>query len=296
MTRLSDIGEDALIQRLIALVPLPDAAEAGPGDDCAVVDQGHDWLQLLKTDAIVGGIHFLADTSARRVGWKAAARVASDMAAMGGQPERFLITISISPDTPVDWLEDVYRGIADCLKQHQAVLVGGETCSSPMGAPPVISISATGRVLRDHLTLRSGGRPGDSILVTGRLGGSLRGHHLDFIPRLNESDWLVSNFKPTAMMDLSDGLAKDLPRLAKASGCGFRLDRASLPCNQGCSPEQALGDGEDYELLLTVDPNRESALRSAWHEAFPSTPLTRIGMLCEAGTGESLAGGWDHFG
>lgn len=297
MTTLRDIGEDALIERLIGLVPRDPAPAAGPGDDCAVVDQGpaHDSLQLLKTDALVGGVHFLADSPARAVGWKAAARVVSDFAAMGGKPERFLVTLALPAATEVSWAEDLYRGIGDCLTAFDAVLAGGETSSVPPGSAPVISIAATGSVRRGHLVLRSTAKPGDILLVTGTLGGSIRGKHLDFIPRLEEANWLAAGFKPTAMMDLSDGLAKDLPRLAAASGCGYVLDRDKLPVTPGCGHAEALGDGEDFELLLAIEPERVAALMDAWPVRFPELPLTAIGALAGRGQGDSLAGGWDHF-
>jgi thiamine-monophosphate kinase len=295
---LRDIGEDALIQRLIRLVPRDPSPLAGPGDDCAVIDPGPGsaMLQLLKTDAMVAGIHFLPDSPARAVGWKAAARVVSDFAAMGGRPERFLITLALDPQSPLCWAEELYRGIGDCLSAFDAVLAGGETSSVPAGSAAVISIAATGCVPRDQLVLRSTGKPGHALFVTGTLGGSLRGKHLSFSPRSKEANWLVSNYKPTAMMDVSDGLAKDLPRLAAASGCGFELDRERLPVTPGCTLAQALGDGEDFELLFACEEARSAAMLAAWPAAFPDLPLSRIGQLVASGSGETLAGGWDHFG
>ena len=295
MKTLRDIGEDALIERLTGLVPLDPSPLAGPGDDCAVIDAGNGRLQLLKTDALVGGVHFLTNAAPRKVGWKSAARVVSDFAAMGGVPERFLITLALPPETAVDWVEDLYRGIADCLIRFGAVLAGGETCGVPSGSAPVISVAATGSVERGHLVLRSTGNAGDVLLATGGLGGSIHGKHLDFIPRLEESAWLVSNHKPTAMMDLSDGLAKDLPRLAAASGCGFRIDRDSIPVTPGCTVDQALGDGEDFELLLAVAPDAVDGLLEGWKTRFPDLPLTAIGSLVPPGEGMSLSGGWEHF-
>jgi thiamine-monophosphate kinase len=297
MTTLRDIGEDALISRLIARVPRDPDPAAGPGDDCAVIDPGPDskTLQLLKTDALVGGVHFLPDSPARAVGWKAAARVVSDFAAMGGKPERFLITVALPPETEISWAEDLYRGIGDCLRKFHAVLAGGESSRVPEGSAPVISIAATGSARRDQLVLRSTGKPGQSLLVTGTLGGSLVGKHLDFTPRISETNWLVSNYKPTAMMDVSDGLAKDLPRLAAASGCGFQLDRDSLPLSPGCTVSQALGDGEDFEILFATEAERVPELLSAWSRSFPDLPLTVIGRLVPPEQGETLSGGWDHF-
>jgi len=297
VTTLNNIGEDALIARLTSLLPRDANPAAGPGDDCAVVDPGpkHPTLQLLKTDAIVGQVHFLKDTPAHSVGWKAAARVISDFAAMGGHPDRFLITLALPAETEVEWVENLYRGIGDCLETFGAVLAGGETTRVPQGSSPVISLAATGSVRREHLVLRSTAKPGQTLLVTGTLGGSDSGKHLNFIPRIKQTDWMVSNYKPAAMMDISDGLAKDLPRLAAASGCGFILDRGAIPCSLGCSEEQALGDGEDYEMLIAMKSEQVADLLQAWGTAFPELPLTVIGRLVELGTGMSLSGGWDHF-
>ncbi len=297
MIRLADIGEDALIQRLIRLLPHAAAATGGPGDDCAVVDPGpgHASLQLLKTDVLVEHIHFLPAAPPRAVGWKACARVVSDFAAMGGHPDRFLITLALPAQTPVAWAEELYRGIGDCLARFGGALAGGETSSVPPHSAAVISIAATGHVRREHLTLRSTAHSGHALLVTGTLGGSHHGKHLAFSPRMEETDWLVSHFKPTAMMDLSDGLGRDLPRLAAASGCGFVLERAALPVTAGSTVEQALGEGEDFELLLALEDARVPALLAAWAGRFPTLPLTRIGCLVEAGAGDTLSGGWEHF-
>jgi thiamine-monophosphate kinase len=140
--------------------------------------------------------------------------------------------------------------------------------------------------------LRSGGRPGDGLWVTGRLGGSLAGKHLSFSPRVEEGGWIAESLRPTAMMDLSDGLAKDLPRLAKASGCGFILDHAAIPCTEGCMVGQAIADGEDFELLFSLPLGVST---DQWKGRFPDLELTRIGQLVAEGEGEDLSGGWDHF-
>ncbi len=293
MKCLSDLGEDALVARILRGFPGGRTLAVGPGDDCAVVDAGRGPLRLLKTDAIVEGVHFLRETPAEKVGWKAVARVLSDFAAMGGAPEHLLVTVVVDAGRPVAWMDGLYRGIRKCLAVHGGVLAGGETSSAPDGA--VISVAGEGAVARGHLVLRSGGKPGDLLLVTGRLGGSIRGRHLSFAPRLAEAAWLVRHLRPGAMMDLSDGLAKDLPRLAAASGCGYRLDAAALPLNRGCTVEQGLGDGEDYELLLAVPPGRWKNTATQWAAVFPKLPLTVVGELTEAGKGQSLRGGWEHF-
>jgi thiamine-monophosphate kinase len=259
-----------------------------------VVDDGGADLVLLKTDALVEGVHFVREADARQVGWKAVARVVSDFAAMGGFPERFLVTLALPGSMSLEWVENFYRGMGTCFERYGAVLVGGETCRVPQGSAAVISVAATGRVERGNLVMRSGGKVGDAIWVTGELGGSLAGKHLDFTPRLDHARWLVEYFKPTAMMDLSDGIARDLPRLAKASSCGFQLDFTAIPLSEGCDVKQALEDGEDFELLFTFPEGL--GLENEWLKKFPELKLTMIGRLVEMGSGDVLEGGWDHFG
>lgn len=298
--RLRDLGEDALIERISRLAPMAAGVAAGPGDDCAVVDdfsepQDDDRLTLLKTDAIVEGIHYTPGTDPGRVGWKAVMRVVSDFAAMGGAPDRFLVTIALPPDRQVAWVDSLYQGMARALDWCGGKLAGGETSAVPEGSAAVISVAATGWVERRHLTLRSTALPGDAIYVTGRLGGSLAsGRHLDFHPRLAEAAWLVRHFKPSAMMDLSDGLAADLPKLARASCVGFALDRDAVPRNAGVDIKGALNDGEDFELLFTHRGSPET-FESAWRAAFPEVLLARIGEVVEAGDSPTIPGGWDHF-
>ena len=289
--RLRDLGEDALIARVLRGFPGGASLAVGPGDDCAVVDPGHGPLRLLKTDAIVEGVHFLPETPAEKIGWKAIARVLSDFAAMGGKPQHLLVTVAVDAERPVAWMDGLYRGIRKCLAKHGGVLAGGETSRLPRGA--LISVSGEGSVARKRLILRSGGKPGDFVAVSGRLGGSIKGKHLTFNPRLTEAAWLAEHLRPSAMMDLSDGLGKDLPRLSAASGCGFHI--GEVPATPGCTQEQALGDGEDDELLLTVPERRWKAAAAGWEQTFPTLPLTIIGRLTEPGEGIRLSGGWDHF-
>lgn len=299
MKQLSDMGEDALIRRLISGLDQGEDVLVGPGDDCAVVDVGlEDRYQLLKTDSLVEGVHYLADTPAVRVGWKAVARVLSDFAAMGGYPGQLLVTIAMPSDKQLLYLEELYRGMEKCASLYGAVICGGETTSVPLGSAAVISVAGTGWVKKNQLVRRSGGEVGDCVLVTGRLGGSIKGKHLDFIPRLEEANWLTEQFNLHSMMDLSDGLGRDLSRLAQASGCGYIIDQDELPRNSDCGIAQALGDGEDYELLLTVSASEVSALLAAWAEQFPSLPLTVVGGLTARDATSSAcdaAGGWEHF-
>jgi thiamine-monophosphate kinase len=296
MKNLEDIGEDGLIERLLAQSPpCGGAVHQGPGDDCAVVEFSAGEWQLMKTDAVVEGVHFTAEENRRRVGWKAIARVVSDFAAMGGEGRYYLVTLGVPEIERVEPLEELYRGMIDCLAVYGGQLVGGETSRAARGSGLWIVISAVGVVEKSRLVLRSTARVGDRIMVTGHLGGSLAGKHLDFEPRVAQARWLAEKGYATAMMDLSDGLAKDLPRLAKASGCGYELLLDQLPCASGCGVEQAMQDGEDYELLFTVAADRVSELRKDWSKLFPELPLSAVGEMVAIEQSMALRGGWDHF-
>ena len=289
MKSVGELGEDGLIARVCGDLAKSAHVVVGPGDDCAVVETGGE-LVLLKTDAVVAGVHFYPDEKPERVGWKAMARVLSDFAAMGGGPGELLVTLALAPEVSVDWVDNLYRGMNSCLDQHGGIIVGGETTSLPVGTPTMISVAGRGMVTWKNLVTRCGGQAGDAIYVTGTLGGSIRGKHLDFTPRLEQARWLAGQFEITAMMDLSDGLAKDLPRLAAMSGVGFEIERDSLPLSEGVGIEEALGDGEDYELLFTSSEE----VGERWRERFPELALTEVGCLVQ-GTGEAIDGGWDHF-
>lgn len=290
--KLREIGEDAVVEAITRELRFDGRVEIGPGDDCALVRFGQN-LQLLKTDCVVEGIHFLPETPGRAVGWKALCRVISDIGAMGGDPLDAVITVAISPDRELDWLIDLYAGLNEAAARYGVNLVGGETSRSP--GPVFVSVALTGKIEKERLVVRSGGKIGDRLYVTGSLGGSLQGKHLSFEPRLAESRWLTQNFKLHAMIDLSDGLGSDLPRLAKASGTGFEIDFSVLPKNADCSEEQALTDGEDYELLFAVSEENGAKLEADWIKAFPELPLTRIGRLTERNGDPLIKPGYDHF-
>lgn len=290
-------GEDAVVDRLQrALRRRGRGVVAGIGDDCAAVTGPVRELLLLKTDCVVEGRHFTPRDPAGAVGWKAACRAVSDIAACGGRPAHALVTCVVRPAQTKQWLDGVYRGLAKAGREFGFDVVGGEL--SRTDGPAVISVAMTGMVARRDFVRRSGGRPGDVLYVTGVLGGSLSsGWHLRFRPRLDEARWLVANFRVRAMMDLSDGLASDLPRLARAGGTGFVVDPAVLPRRRGATVLQALGDGEDFELLFAVEAREADRLEKAWRKRWPKVRLTRIGRLAADGACEGLgrARGYDHF-
>jgi thiamine-monophosphate kinase len=288
--KLRDIGEDELVERLLPKSEPKSGVVLGAGDDCALVQGKRGLLNLLKTDCLVEGIHFAKKTWAELVGWKAMTRPLSDFAAMSGVPRFALVTLIVPADREVSWVRQLYRGIEKAARKFEVAVVGGET--SGIKGPAVISITVTGFVEKGRWVSRAGGKVNDEIFVTGRLGGSIRGGHLKFVPRIAESRWLTQNFKIHAMMDLSDGLGTDLPRLARASKVGFEIDPKKLPLNPGCTIRQAISDGEDYELLFAIAPKDSRSLLSRWEKKFPNLPLTRIGRLNRrnAARGASEAG------
>ena len=286
--RIASLGEDAVVAAITRGLPLGGDVRCGAGDDCAVIGGRRDRVwRLLKTDCVIEGVHFFAKEKPARVGWKALCRAVSDVAAMGGLPRHALITIALARDVKLAWLRGIYSGLRKAARRFGVSIVGGETSRSP--GPAFISVALTGEVERARCVTRSGGRAGDLLYVTGKLGGSLAAKHLDFIPRLAEARWLTEHFRIRAMMDLSDGLAADLPRLANASGCGFEISEEKVPRTRGCTISQALGDGEDFELLLAVQPRDAVRIEAAWRKKFPRLPLTQIGVLTAQRSGSTSA-------
>jgi thiamine-monophosphate kinase len=293
--KLRDLGEDRLLARLLPRLKLQKSVIAGAGDDCAVLQSaGQDKVLLLKTDCLVEGIHFRSRENLSAVGWKGMMRPLSDFAAMSGLPQFALVTLIAPKGTAVRKIDNLYRGLQRAAARFDVSIVGGET--SATRGPMVISVSVLGFGESNRWVSRHGGKPGDDLFVTGRLGGAGNGRHLRFMPRIEESRWLTKNFRVHAMMDLSDGLGADLPRLAKASKVGFKIDLENLPLAPGAKIDNAISDGEDYELLFAIAPRDRKRLQTAWKKKFPKLLLTRIGNLSQPSTLTSqLSGGFVHF-
>ena len=280
------VSETELIRRLTRDLPADSSVLTGPGDDCAVLDWGGSKL-LFKTDAIVEGIHFERNTSPEAIGRKALARALSDIAAMAGTPTHVLVTLGVNADMKPDLIEAVYQGLRDCALEHRVNIVGGETTTLPQ---LTLSVSLIGEVAAP--ILRTGSEVGDAIFVSGELGGSLAGHHLEFTPRLKEARWLAEQEKAHAMIDLSDGLATDLRHLL-TDQTGAELLTRALPLRRAAKERArentsgktailaALTDGEDYELLFTVLPKDAISVLDGWKSAFPETPLHCIGKITD---------------
>jgi thiamine-monophosphate kinase len=276
--KLHALGEDRLLAQLLPKFAARKNIIAGAGNDCAVVaapNAGN--LLVLKTDCVVEGIHFETGADAVAIGWKALARPLSDFAAMAGVPQFALVTMIVPSVREVAWLKKIYRGLQKAADKFGVAIVGGET--SGTSGLAVISVSVTGFVEKKRCVSRAGGKSGDELFVTGCLGGSRSGRHLQFVPRIEEARWLSRHFPIHAMIDLSDGLGVDLPRLARASKLRFEVDEDALPRTRGCTIEQAINDGEDYELLFALSSARSATLQSKWRKRFPRLPLTRIGCL-----------------
>jgi thiamine-monophosphate kinase len=285
MKRVRDIGEFGLIAKLRKDIP-------HAGDDCAVLPGN----LLLTCDPVVEGIHYLPATPARQVGWKAMARNLSDIAAMGGLPRWAVVSIGLRPNTPVRWVEQLYAGMHAAAGKFGCRIVGGDTTHVKYEQFVVVTMSGEA----DRPVLRTGSKIGDSVFVTGKLGGSLTGKHLTFTPRIKEARWLTGHFDIHAMLDLSDGLGSDIHHLL-TPGIGFELDAVEIPARK--TLRAALYDGEDFELLFTIDPRDVTALRRQWKFRLPLTEIGRVvrspgtvALIRRDGTRQLLAPrGYDHF-
>jgi thiamine-monophosphate kinase len=291
---LAALGEEGLLALLTRSWKTGGRVLAGVGDDCAVLrGDGREHYFLFKTDAVVEGVHFTAEALPAAIGHKALARALSDIAAMGGAPRAAVITLGLPPGESPQRLRAIYRGLERTAARLGCDLVGGETTRA---AQLFLAVALLGECRGYRPILRSGARAGDLLFVTGRLGATQARKHLRFEPRLAEGQWLARRKFATAMMDLSDGLGADLPRLARASRLGYALDPAAIPRAPGASLAAALNDGEDYELLFTVRPARAGTLKKMWPFA---TPLHCMGAMRPPGqdpaASDFSAHGFDHF-
>jgi len=284
------MNEFDLIARLTKALPTNATVVTGVGDDCAVLDLGvPEKLILFKTDAVVEGIHFTRETPAEKIGRKALARCLSDIAAMAGMPTAALVTLALPKDFDAEFVGKIYDGLNALAEKSGVAIVGGETTTNPERL--LISIALLGTVPRGKQILRSGAKVGDAIFVSGELGGSLAGRHLDFEPRLDEARWLAEHFPVHVLMDLSDGLGGDLRHVLTASKVGAEILKSAVPVSRAAKLAArasssakppfvaALTDGEDFELLFTVASKNAVKLLDAWKKKFPQLKLSCIGKI-----------------
>ena len=280
---VSAYGERRLITEIRRwLGPASPPAPFGIGDDCAVLPASPG-QQLITVDPVIFGRHFDASVPPRAVGAKLLKRNLSDLAAMGGRPTAAVLALTLDRRVSRRWLEEFYRGLADSARRYRVPIVGGDIAQ----ADGVIAASLTllGSAAGPRVLTRTGARIGDWIYVTGSLGGSLTtGRHFRFSPRLAEGAWLARQPEVRAMMDLSDGLAKDLHALTPP-GAVPALEAEQLPKHRGVSVKAALTDGEDYELLFALKQSADrSAFARAWHRRFPLVRVTNIGRFARTGS------------
>lgn len=278
----------------------------GIGDDCAVL-AGSESELLVTSDMLMDGVHFkLDEVSPERVGHKILGVNLSDIAAMAGIPRAAFVSLAIPKSMSMKTVQAIMVGMNDLASQFDVTIAGGDTNS--WDGPFVANITLLGRAISKGPVLRSTAQVGDSICITGSLGGSIIGKHLDVQPRVQEALALHQNHNINSMVDISDGLIGDLFHILNESNVGARLDEAKIPIsdaaqNRKCEKtplEQALGDGEDFELLFTV-PKKESEKLLSNNRL--ETPVTVIGEIvageisCEMGSRkyrESDIPGWSH--
>jgi thiamine-monophosphate kinase len=299
-------GESTVLERIERIAGRVGArgvgVRLGIGDDAAIFQGTKGFDQILTCDWFLEGSHFLRDKHpADAVGWKCLARAVSDIAAMGGVPRCYLLSLALPASHTGPWLEEFLRGLRRAAKRFGCVLAGGDTTRRK---DILINVTVVGEARIGQAVLRSGARPGEILFVSGRLGeaelglrqirnskrradsrSALLRKHLYPEPRLALGRWLAERGLASSMMDLSDGLSTDLPRLCAASGVGARVEAAKIPAvrlpNQvaaklGTDPlALALHGGDDYELLFTVPQRKLRRLP----RSFRGIPITAIGRV-----------------
>lgn len=284
-------GEQAFVQWLRNRTPPAASVIVGPGDDAAVLAATGDANLIVTTDMLLDGSCFrLTEAGPHRVGRKAIAVNISDIAAMAAQPLAAVVSVGLPRTDGAAIAEELFLGMKSIADEFDVPIVGGDTNS--WDGPLTISVTMLGTATPKGPVLRSGAKPGDWLFVTGPLGGSILGHHLDFTPRVKEALALHELVDIHAMIDISDGFALDLHRLCAESGCGAEIDAEKIPIsaaaksmNDGKSPlEHALGDGEDFELLFALNDNDAHCLLQQ-----NDIPVFAVGKCVERGISIMIA-------
>ena len=303
------MNEDTIVkwfslQRKVSETDFP----IGIGDDMAEVRLGQDTTVLITTDMLAEGVHFdLHKATLEQVGYKVIAVNISDCAAMATVPVAVVVSVALPKEYGESELKKLHTGITLACEKFGCVLIGGDIASFKSKEPFVISASMLSRPGVCKPLRRSGAQIGDCICVTGTLGGSELGKHLEFEPRLQEALKITGMVNMHSMIDISDGLSSDLNRICTASGVGALIEAAKIPLSEAAKQKgeplkAALNDGEDFELLLTLSEEDCKELLNNWKM---KTPLTCIGNISDTGKmqikmpdGEIKdlqAGGYDHL-
>lgn len=259
----------------------------GPGDDTAALKWQGDGECLITTDMLLEGSCFLMDAGARRIGRKAMAVNLSDIAAMAGQPLAAVVSCGLPRTSGRALAEELYHGMSEMAEEFETNIIGGDT--NTWDGPLTLSITLIGQATGTGPVKRRGAKINDWIFVTGSLGGSILGHHLDFKPRVREAQQMHQSVELHSMIDISDGLAQDLHHICEESQCGAVLIAEQIPIhdsahklNDGQPPLQhALSDGEDFELVFTVSP--EDGQRLLQIQPIDGITLHHIGKILDKG-------------
>ncbi|MFQ5480747.1 MAG: thiamine-phosphate kinase [Thermodesulfobacteriota bacterium] len=331
---LKEMGEDGITEYLARKYSTDNPRVIRAiGDDTAVLSETGGSVQLATTDILIEGTHFRRDlTTPYLLGSKALAVSLSDIAAMGGEPLFYLVTLNLPPNTEAAYLKNLYKGLDKEAKKFGVTLTGGNLSRAKSIS---ISITLLGQMPADEVLYRDGAKPGDDIYITGNPGDSAIGlaalkkyggraitkgplkrqvrKHLEPQPRIDVGRKLAQTKRATAMMDISDGLLLDLGRLCRASKAGACIEadkipfsRALLSCGREKALKTALGGGEDYELLFTASSHQGKKILNI--EKTHDVKVTRIGRILPAGEGifvtgangkklkiNTMAGGFRHF-
>lgn len=256
--RLNEIGEFGLIKRFQKRIKTDSSVIKGSGDDCAVLKSDKHNYQLFTTDMIIEGIDFKKNENLALVGRKALAISISDIAACAGIPRHAVVAFGLPRNMQVARIDLLAKGIFDLAKKFQINIVGGDISAADK---LIINVSMLGNVEKDKLCLRQGAKKGDLIMVTGEFGGSIKGKHLKFTPRLKEARFLADNFKINAMIDVSDGLLQDLGHILEQSSVGAVIYESLIPLSKASGGlDDALCSGEEFELLFTASRDQASKI------------------------------------
>jgi len=326
---IEDVGESGLIEKIANLVKVKNKDIIVPiGDDAAVVRTSPGYYMVFTTDFLIEGVHFdLSQVSAYQLGRKSMLVNISDIAAMSATPVYALVSLGIKPKTKVEFVEELYEGMADVSKEYNFAIIGGDTVSSPYSL--AINVAMVGKVEPNLVTKRSGARVGDKILVTGELGASAAGFfllnskikandyliktHLEPVPRLKEAQ-ISAGCGAHAIEDVSDGLASEIFHICDASKVGAVIYEENLPISRGVknvadivgkTPEDfALYGGEDYEIVITISSDKADYLME---QVLSKTGTVvsivgeivekkkGIGLLAKDNIKKPLSKGYDHF-
>ena len=268
------MNESDLLKKILPAFHTSIDMPVGPGDDCAMMEFRGKFMQA-AADQVISNVHYLADTQPEQVAGKLLKRNLSDIAAMGGIPRWALCTLATKGRNS-SYLERFFAGLEDYARKYNVAIAGGDLAELPCTLD-CASLTILGEVEAEKVCLRKNAQVGDFIMVTGLLGDTFYSqHHLNFEPRLAEGRFLAENSLSCCMMDISDGIASDLPKLLEQSQLGAVVELEKLPCRNNCTFEHALSDGEDYELLFTVAGDKIDLLYKLWNF---ETPLSCIGRI-----------------